>query len=501
MPALLLGGADAISGEIERRLQERNLAYKKLDLDAKLREFLLCAAENLAIKLGGTYETLRPHITDFVSFGASIYEPHHTMDVTKRADTLQLGHAELHSLDLGGASVPAALEIARRLVANEDRLVLIAGSEVPRGGPGGVQYYREVSDALLEKNSELHTRANLISLYALLADRMMFEHDISQSEIDAITKHYREQAIANERAAVYQKPLKDGELSRFLAGPYATAMVAVATDHGAAFLVGNETSLGRLKAAGFMPSQPVLCIRGVGTHHAPKYLTQRADFNSPAAVAAERAFTRAGLKREAIDYAWIYDCFTLMLVRQAADYFHLDARSTAMTLAHGELHLNGKVIEVNHQGGILNNQAAISLSAATGLMDILDFAAQHGNEMHFLFGGNGGIDCINSVAILSRDQGLSMPEVVDAPAVQQRTSAAPKETEMATLYAAVMVRFNPGAPVPFCLGCFRRENGSLFLARVYNRGFEVLTDTSALQHDRTSITVRMLDGAPVAVLD
>lgn len=501
MPAFIVAGADAILSDVERRLEVKRVSYKKLDLDEKLSEFLTCAVENLTAKLGGSYENLRPLITDFVSFGASIYEPHHTMDVAKRADILQLSHAELHSLDLGGASVPAALEIARRLVAHEDRLVLIAGSEVPRGGPGGVQYYREVSDALLNKKTELHTRANLISLYALLADRMMFEHGISQAQINAITEHYREKAVANERASVFEKPLKTGELARFLAGPYATAMVAVATDHGAAFLVGNETTLARLRAANLIPSQPVLCIRGVGTHHAPKYLTQRPDFTSPAALAAERAFIRAGVSRDTIDYAWIYDCFTLMLVRQAADYFNIEAKSAAASLTHGKLELSGKVIEVNHQGGILNNQAAISLSAATGLLDILDFAAQNTKANTFFYGGNGGIDCVNSVAVLSREAGESRTEVVTTDPSPEILLRLPADGEKATLYAAVMVRFNPGASVPFCLGCFRRPDGSMFLVRVYTRDRKTPADTAALKHDISRITIQLQDGVPVAIVD
>jgi acetyl-CoA acyltransferase len=500
MPALLLAAADAILSDVEAQLAATGQTYKKLDLHEKLGEFLRLAADRMAMKLGGSFGQLRPHITDFISFGASIYEPHHTLDVARRADTLGLLHAELHSVDLGGASTPAALELARRIVQDENRLVLLAASEVPRGGPGGIAYYREISDALLEKNTERHTQANLISLYALLADRLMFEHEIKQVDIDAITAFFRKQAIGNERASVFGKPLKPGELERYLAGPYATAMVAVATDHGAAFLVGNEKSLAELRLAGLNPSQPVLCIRGVGTHHAPKYLTERPNFESPAELAAERAFSRAHLKREDIDYAWVYDCFTLMLVRQAADYFHIKPHDAAKSLAEGFIEVSGRRVHINQQGGILNTQAAISLSAATGLLDILAFAEANPQCRHFLFGGNGGIDCTNSVALLSRDFADSAGDVVRAPDVNSIVPRAATAGETAALYAAVVVRFNPGSDVPFCLGCVRREDGTLFLARIYGHDLKPLTQLPEFSHDKTRVTLMIVDARPVAVL-
>ncbi|HNL11856.1 MAG TPA: DUF1993 family protein, partial [Turneriella sp.] len=131
MSAWLIGGADAIQSDIEPQLDDTQ-SYKKLDLDEKLALFLTTAAKNLAAALNTSFESLRPFITDYISVGASIYERHHTMDVSKKASMLGLSDIELHSIDLGGASIPAALETAQRLCTQGDRLVLIAGAEVPR---------------------------------------------------------------------------------------------------------------------------------------------------------------------------------------------------------------------------------------------------------------------------------------------------------------------------------------------------------------------------------
>lgn len=501
MPAQIVAASEAIQEDVEIALSASGRAYRKVPLDEKLSLYLNLAAERMAGCLGTSFDTLRPHITDYIGFSASIYERHHTMDVAKKASFLGLSGIELHSVDLGGASTPAALEIARKLASDEKRLVLIAGSEVPRSGEVGTAYYRDVSDALLDEQTELHTQANLISLYALLADRLMFENGVLVDDVEAITSYYRSRAVDNPRAAVFGKKFRDGELKRYLAGVYATPMVAVATDHGAAVLVANAAHFATLeKTLKLNSSQPRLYINAVGQNHAPKNLTHREDFSSPAAVAAARAFSQLTLRPGQIDYAWIYDCFTLMLVRQAADYFNIPVKNAAKSLAKGHITVGKKKIKVNQRGGILNTQAAISLSAATGLLDILEYATKNPAASQFLYGGNGGIDCTNSVALLSRKPMRRRKTKIQS---ARRFHGKPKPLVMGEkllLYAAAAVRFNPGSDVPFALGAFRRNDGTLCLARIYNADLTPHLDVSDLIRDRAIARIELLDSKPVAVL-
>jgi acetyl-CoA acyltransferase len=501
MPVRVLAVADAIQKDVDAHLDKGGLTYKKLSLDDKLQTYLRVAVGRMMPELGIDFETLGPHITDFISFGPSIYEHHHTMDTGKKASMLGLTGIQLHSLDLGGATAPAALELAERIARDENRVVLIAGAEVPRGGPSSIAYYREVNDALLAPTTEAHTQSNLISLYALLADRLMHEEGVSIEHIEAITTHYRELAQKNERAATFAKPLKHGELKRYLAGPYATAMVAVATDHAAAVLVANEdwwqTLSKKLKAA---TPKNSLYIHASATNYGEKYLTYRTDFSSPGKLAAERAFARASISRTDIDYAWIYDCFTLMLVQQAADYFDLKPRDVAETLCEGNINNAQRKIQINLQGGILNTQAAISLSAISGLIDIMEYARNNTEAKNFLFGGNGGIDCINSVSLLTRTYSPGKNAVKSS---ETKLPARPKELqrgEHLVLYAAAEVRFNPGAEVPFTLGCFRRSDGSLCLLHILDSHL-LQADPNILKRDSTTAKISFHLEKPVAILN
>ncbi|MCX7631963.1 MAG: hypothetical protein N2Z22_01375 [Turneriella sp.] len=480
MTAWLIAGGDAIQKDVESALASGQ-SYKRLSLDEKLTLYLRLATERMAMALGLSFAQLRPWLTDYIGLSASIYEPHHSMDVAKKAAMLGLSGIELHSVDLGGASIPHALGLAQKLCLQEERLVLIAAAEVPRGGPVGIQHYREVNDELLEKNTELHTHANLIALYALLADRMRYEHGITKDDIVAITQYYRSCAIQNERAANFGKALSAKDLERYLAGCYATPMVAVATDHGAAFLVASDAMRERLEKAGAKIENPLALVT-TASSFAGKSLTERRDFTSPAKAAARRAFARAGIAPHEIDYAWIYDCFTLMLVRQAADYFKLDPKETALTLREGFIRCAGKKIPVNAKGGILNTQAAIALSAASGLMDILEYRTEHPEAENFLFGGNGGIDSINTVAILSRKPRTALPLEFE-PSEELIPCRPPEEGELLSLYAAAMVYFNPGTKVPFALGALRRADGTLLLAHLADRDGKIPEETDSFPRD------------------
>ncbi|HRP70585.1 MAG TPA: hypothetical protein PLY93_13735 [Turneriella sp.] len=497
----IFGAADAIQKDVERLLDAQNKSYKQLSLNEKLTIFQHTAVERASQSMGIEFHALRPYITDFMSFGASIYEHHHTMDVVKRASELGLTDTDLHTVDLGGASLPAALELAQRICADEARLVLIAGSEIPRGGDPSIKYYREVSDTLLHPQKELHTHANLISLYALFADRMMFESNITVSDIERITEHYRSKATADERAAVFQKPLKAGELQRYLASPYATAMIAVATDHAIAFFAANQNYLNEVQQKlSSLKIENSLYIHSVGVSFVDKYVTSRSNFTSPAQSAAARAFARSTLTPRHVDYAWVYDCFTLMLVKQAADYFNLPAQTVVKTLQEGYIDVDGKKIHVNEQGGILNTQAAISLSAATGLIDIFQHAQKNNDANTFLFGGNGGLDTVNAVAVLTREP---VPINQNTIPPQPKKTAQPfnfTENQNATLYAATLVRFNPGSDVPFVLGAFYDEDGSLFLARMTQKDGSPLQTTKNLVRDKTRVQISLKTGVPVARL-
>lgn len=60
---------------------------------------------------------------------------------------------------------------------------------------------------------------------------------------------------------------------------------------------------------------------GAGQAVHSEYFMFKGDFATPAGRAGDLAFSTAGIEREEIDYAWIYDCFVGMIILQSSEYF------------------------------------------------------------------------------------------------------------------------------------------------------------------------------------
>lgn len=155
-----------------------------------------------------------------------------------------------------------------------------------------------------------------------------------------------------------------------------------------------------------------------------------------------------------------------MIINQASLYFGKPVKEVAAGLHEGKIPTGNRQIPINLGGGILNYQAAMSLSGAAGLIDV---ASQYGLAVDpipgrlseppkvSLLGGNGGIDSINSVIIFSkeapkkgrrsaqptRNLGVNVPDA--------------KDGEDGVILSASAVHFNPGGEKT-ALSALRRNN-------------------------------------------
>ncbi|EMN51292.1 hypothetical protein LEP1GSC088_4411 [Leptospira interrogans str. L1207] len=63
-----------------------------------------------------------------------------------------------------------------------------------------------------------------------------------------------------------------------------------------------------------------------------EYFMFKGDFATPAGRAGDLAFSTAGIEREEIDYAWIYDCFVGMIILQSSEYFGVSKKEISESL-------------------------------------------------------------------------------------------------------------------------------------------------------------------------
>lgn len=433
-------------------------------------------------------ENLREELTDFVSIEpASLFGSGYGHSV-KTANSLGFTGFRSHVIDLGGASVTGAVGQAGLILEKDPQaVVLVAAADVPHSSLKSLKDLQRVNETVGHQEWELPHGASLIAMYGLLAKRLQFESGITQEELEGITYYFRNKAKSNPRAVNYQTEIREKQIKRLIADPYSAPMIAVVTDHGfATLLVSEEKAKSWIEKGWIRKDLPELYLTGYShTAHA-EYMLLKGNFETPAKQAASEALYFAGRESSEVDYAWIYDCFTGMIITEASHYFDLDPKDVARTVSDGFLEIPGKKIPINRMGGILNYQAAMSISAATGLVDVLAQNHLYANppaDLEILqpsvslLGGNGGIDSINSVAVFSRKP--DRPKKISRPKCNlslNRVGCKPDEMGSIFSYTQVKVNIGSGFKTPYLLALIQFEKDRFILANLVDAKLQLLTD-------------------------
>ncbi|EMY67905.1 thiolase C-terminal domain-containing protein [Leptospira vanthielii] len=501
MDPILLGVSDTIESEFDSEI------YKNLSPIEKYHSLLFRSVDKLFGFLGTDRSLIAPYLTDFVSIEAQSLGREGYGFTVKDANDMGFGGLACHTVDLGGASVGGAIGQAHTIVkANPYAVVLVAAADVPKSVFKQISDLKRLTATVCHKDWEMPYGATLIGLYSLLCERMMFDTGVTSEDLEEITKHFRSLAENNPRAFQYQKPLTEKQLKKPLSGVYSTPMIAIVTDHGFATLVTSEFMKQKLIDNKIIKKDSShIYLVGSGQSAHAEYFIQKKDLKSPAALACERAVASSGLKRSDIEYAWIYDCFTGMIIHEAGLYFGVSPKDTATSLRKGKISNGVREIPINLGGGILNYQAAMALSGATGLVDI---ASQYGLAVDpipekvptppkvSLLGGNGGIDSINSVILFAKDKPES---VIREPMGLQPLEVnvpSPKPGEKATILTASTIYFNPGGEKkpPYLIVCSKKENGEMVLTNLFAKDRTEIVSKEGLELGKSKLEFQEKDG-------
>ncbi len=507
MKPILLGVADTIESEFDAD------SYKNASTMEKYFKLLFKSVDKLCSFLGTDRQKLAPFLTDFVSIDSLSLGRSGYGHAVRDANDLGFTGISCHMVDLGGASVGGALHQAYTIVSsNPDAVVLVAAADVPKSVFRQVSDLKRLTETVCHKDHEIQYGATLIALYALIAERQMTEAGITLEDHIQIAKHFRKYTIDNPRAFQYQKELTDKQLNRPLAGPYSTPMIAIVTDHAFATLITTESKKKELIEKGILKKDAQHIFLSGASHavHA-EYFYQKKSMASPAGIACEKAFALSGFSREDVEYAWIYDCFTGMIIHQASLYFGVSPRSVADALKNGNIHNGKKEIPINFGGGILNYQAAMSLSGVTGLIDVAtqyDLAVNPIPKKNAikpkvsLLGGNGGIDSINSVVLFSTEESKVGIRDTKIPRPIYVNEVDAEEGEECQILSATTVHFNPGGDKkpPYVLCALETKRGTMLVSNLYGKDQKELESTENLILRETSVKLKKIDGKLQAFL-
>lgn len=268
----------------------------------------------------------------------------HLMLATLFAEHFGLRPRCAQALQLGGATGCALLMLAAQLVAGgAARRVLVVAGENRLSGQGrdaALQTLAQVGHA----EHEVPLGATVPAYYALLASHRMQLHGHTEADFAELAVAMRRHAAAHE-GAHHRTPITLDEVlaSRPVATPLKLLDCCPVSDGGCAFVVSAARE-----------GPHALRIGGCAQHHNAQHLSALASLDDVGAGAcAARALAQAGRRLDEIEYAALYDSFTVTLAILLEE-IGLAPRGRSGLLARDGHYARDGRLPLNLHGGLLS---------------------------------------------------------------------------------------------------------------------------------------------------
>ena len=268
------------------------------------------------------------------------------------------------SISYGGTGIVCSPLLAAAAIKMGLAKVVVSYFGVDWGSrPGGPYGFHDLypAKAAFEKPYGFNGQP---AYFALMARRYMHEFGLREEDLGAVAVNQRQNAILNGAAQI-QVPLtfEDYQRARPISDPLRVPDCCVITDGAGAFVM---TSTERARDCAKRP----VAVLGAGyaaeAITADDVFTQKADLMSLPAVAPamEAALKMAGVSRADIDFAEIYDCFTISCLMQVEDLGFCAKGEAGAFISGGATAIGGR-LPVNTHGGFLSYSYRLGIEHVT----------------------------------------------------------------------------------------------------------------------------------------
>jgi acetyl-CoA C-acetyltransferase len=297
------------------------------------------------------------------------------MGPTSMAEYLNLDLTYFDSTDVGGASYLSLVNHAKRAIAAGKcsiALITLAGRPLSEGVTTGLTpKVRSASQP--EIQWEYPYGVANANGYAMCAMRHMHEYGTTPEQLAWIKVAASHHAQYNQHAKLRDVvTVQDVIGSPLIADPLHRLDCCVITDGGGAIIVAREDIARTLK-------RPLVKVRGAGEtvkHLSGGYFDLT---TSGAAVSGKQAFEEAGVTPQDIQYASIYDSFTITVLMQLEDLGFCEKGQGGRFVQDGNLISGvGKLPFNTDGGGLCNNHPA----NRGGMTKIIEAVRQLRGEAH-----------------------------------------------------------------------------------------------------------------------
>ncbi len=291
------------------------------------------------------------------------------------ADYLGLKLRHTDTTDTGGsAPLIHVAHAAQAIAAGKCDVALVTLAGRPRSAPSGVGVGpRNVTAETPDVAFEMPYAPVTVNMYALVAARHMFQYGTTSEQLAWIKVAASHHAQHNPNAMLRDVvTVEDVLASPLIADPLHKLDCCVVSDGGGALVVVRPEIARSLK-------RPVINLLGAGEHIKGQHGGQVDLSYSGAAVSGPIAFAEAGVKPSDIQYASIYDSFTITVLMQLEDLGFCAKGEGGRFVMDGNLISGvGKLPFNTDGGGLCNNHPA----NRGGITKVIEAVRQLRGEAH-----------------------------------------------------------------------------------------------------------------------
>lgn len=279
---------------------------------------------------------------DGILCGYSTTMPH-LMLATVFAEHFGIQPRYAHAIQVGGATGLAMGMLAHELVqaGTVGNVLVVAGENRLTGQArdSAMQTLAQVG----HPDFEMPLGPTIPAYYGLLASRYMHQFGITEEQLAEFAVLMRRHALSHPGAQFKEAiTVADVMASRSIATPLKLLDCCPVSDGAAAFIVSRE----RVNDFGIR-------IMGCGQAHRHQHVTMADVMQSGAADACDRAMAASGADLSDIDYAAVYDSFTITLAMLLEEIGIARRGEAALMARDGHFGVAGK-LPLNTHGGLLS---------------------------------------------------------------------------------------------------------------------------------------------------
>ena len=271
------------------------------------------------------------------------------------------------SMVVGGASPAVMLKhAAEAIVSGEAEVILCCAGENRATGQTRDQAVAALA-AVGHPYYEQPYGASIPSFYAMITRRHMHEYGTTREQLAQMAVTTRDHAVRHPNAHM-TKPITVEEVinSKPIAEPLNILDCCLISDAGGAYIVTTAERAKDLK------SDPVY-LYGIGEYHTHEHLMCADSLTEFGALeTGRRAYTMAGLGPEDMDFAELYDCFSVVPMIEMEELGLCERGGAGAMVEAGDTRIDGR-LPVNTHGGMLSHAHA---GAAGGLFGIIEAVRQ-----------------------------------------------------------------------------------------------------------------------------